>query len=186
MTKFFSAMRLRGSVLPAAAALLLLAGSVGALPGLSATPVNAAGLECPEVGQPAVPDLTTNPARAKLLLGESGADLANEIGDLIEQLRLKQPHISNADLTNGLVAAYCRLVAQAPGLTSAQRWSRMHRFIQILQQQLAANELPPGSMILIEVPLPPAVYGQLRSEAAAAGETATQLMTSILAKAAGK
>jgi hypothetical protein len=186
MRKFSPPMRLERCVLPAAAALLSLAGLAGALPGVSATPVNAAGLECPEVGQPAVPDLTTDPVREKLLLGESGADLANEIGDLIEQLRVKQPHISNADLTNGLVAAYCRLVAQAPGLTSAQRWSRMHRFLQVVQQQLATNELPPGSMILVEVPLQPAVYNRLKSQAAAAAETPTQLMASILAQAAGK
>jgi hypothetical protein len=149
-------------------------------------PANAAGLECPEIGQVGVPELTSDPARAKLLLDGTGADLGNEISALINQVQLKEPSISNANLTNGLIAAYCPLVAQAAGLDSAQRRSRMHRFIQVLQQQLAANDLPPGSMIIAEVPVPPEIYRQLRSRAAAAGQTPAQFMGSILATAVGK
>src|SRR5271166_2814665 len=169
---------------------MLVATALSALPGLFgaglASPAYAAGLECPEIGQAGVPDLTNDPARAKLLFGGSGADLANEISDLINQVQLKEPSISNADLTNGLIAAYCPLVAQAPGLTSAQRWSQMHRFVQVLQQQIAAYDLPPGSMIIVDVPVPPTVYRQLRSQAAAAGQTPAQFMGSVLAVAAGK
>ena len=153
---------------------------------LLATSAHATGLECPEIGQAGVPDLTSDPARAKLLLGGAGTDLANEVGELINQVQLKDPSISNADLTNGLIAAYCPLVAQAPGLTSAQRWNQMHRFDRAVQQQLAASDLPPGPMIIAEVPVPPAVYRQLRSQAEAAGQTPTQFMGSILTAAAGK
>ena len=175
---------------PGRGILLVASAVLSVLPGLFAealaTPGNAAALQCPEIGQVGVPELTSDPARAKLLLGGTGADLANEISALINQVQLKEPGISNADLTNGLIAAYCPLVAQAAGLDSAQRWSRMHRFIQMLQQQLAANDLPPGSMIIAEVPVPPAVYRQLRSRAAAADQTPAQFMGSILATAVGK
>jgi hypothetical protein len=95
-------------------------------------------------------------------------------------VQLKEPGVSNADLTNGLIAAYCPLVAQAPGLTSVERWNQMHRFDHAVQQQLAANDLPPGSMIIAEVPVPPAVYRRLRSQAEAAGQTPAQFMGSIL------
>src|SRR5271168_4602061 len=170
--------------------ILLVASALSALPGFFvsalATSAHATGLECPEIGRTGVPDLTSDATRAKLLLGVSGADLANEVSELINQVQLKEPSISNADLTNGLIAAYCPLVAQAPGLTSAQRWSQMHRFDHAVQQQLAENYLPPGSMIIAEVPLPPAVYRQLRSQAAAVGQTPAQLMASVLATAAGK
>jgi hypothetical protein len=170
--------------------LLVASALVSVLPGLfvgtSATPANAAGLESPEVGQVGVPELTRDPARTKLLLGAAGADLANEISALINQVQLKEPSISNADLTNGLIAAYCPLVDLATGLDNAQRWSRMHRFIQVLQQQLAANDLPPGSMIIAEVPVPPEIYRQLRSRAASAGQRPAQFMGSILAAAVGK
>jgi hypothetical protein len=155
---------------------------VGAAP----TSANAAGLGCPEIGHTGVPDLTSDPARAKLLVGGSGIDLANEISELINEVQLKEPGISNTDLTNGLVAAYCPLVAQTPGLTSAQRWTQMHRFVRVVQQQLAVNELPPGSMIIAQVPLLPAVYRQLRSQAEATGQTPSQLMASVLTAAAGR
>ena len=129
---------------------------------------------------------SSNPTRAKLLLGGVGTDLGNEISELIAQLQLKEPDISNADLTNGLIAAYCPLVAEAPRLTDAQRWSRMHRFVQVLQQRLAANDLPPGSTIIVEVPVAPAVYRRLRSQAEAGGQTPAQLMGSILTATAGE
>src|SRR5271166_3075783 len=180
MKTFFCAARLgRCILLVASAALSAL------FLGAWATSAHATGLECPEIGQ-GVPEVTSDPARAKLLLGGAGPDLANEIGELINQVQLKEPAISNADLTNGLIAAYCPLVAQAPGLTSAQRWSQMHRFDQAVQRQLAANYLPPGSMLIAEVPFPPAVYRRLRSQAEAAGQTPAQLMASILAIAAGR
>jgi hypothetical protein len=66
---------------------------------------DATGLECPEIGQAGVPDLTSDAVQAKLLLGGTGVDLANEISELINQVQLKEPSISNADLTNGLIAA---------------------------------------------------------------------------------
>jgi hypothetical protein len=170
--------------------ILLVASALSALPGLFggalATSAHATGLECPEIGRAGVPDLTSDPGRAKLLLGGAGADLANEVSELINQVQLKEPNISNADLTNALIAAYCPLVAQAPVLTSAQRWSQVRRFEHVVQQQLAENYMPPGSMIIAEVPLPPAVYHQLRGQAVAAGQTPAQLMASVLAIAAGK
>jgi hypothetical protein len=158
----------------------------GLLMGTLAASAKATGLECPEIGHTGVPDLTSDSSRAKLLVGGSGADLANEVSELINEVQLKEPGVSNADLTNGLIAAYCPLVAQAPSLTTRQRWNRMHRFVQVLQQRLAANDLPPGSMIVAEVPVPPAVYRRLRSQAEAAGQTPAQLMGSILTTAAGK
>ena len=147
---------------------------------------HAAGLECPEYWSGGARGYERPGRGRNWLLGGAGPDLANEIGELINQVQLKEPAISNADLTNGLIAAYCPLVAQASGLTSAQRWSQMHRFVQVLQQQIAANALPPGSMIIVDVPVPPAVYRQLRSQAVAAGQTPAQFMGSILTVAAGK
>jgi hypothetical protein len=184
MKTVLRAARLRRCIRLVAAAAL--SAFLGLFLGASAPSANAAGLECPDIGYTGVPDLTSDPTRAKLLVGGSGIDLANDISELISEVQLKEPGISNADLTNGLIAAYCPLVAQASGLTDVQRWNRMHRFVQVLQQRLAANDLPPGSMIIAEVPVPPAVYRRLRSQAEAAGQTPAQLMGSILAAAAGK
>jgi hypothetical protein len=46
--------------------------------------------------------------------------------------------------------------------------------------------MPPGSLIIADVPLPPAVYRALRSQAAAVNQTPAQLMGAILARAAGQ
>jgi hypothetical protein len=71
-------------------------------------------------------------------------------------------------------------------LTASEKWRRMRQFETILQQQLAANMMPPGSLIIANVPLAPAVYRALRSQAASAGQTPAQLMAAILSRAAGK
>jgi hypothetical protein len=62
----------------------------------------------------------------------------------------------------------------------------MREFDAILQRQLAADAMPPGSLIIADVPLPPAVYRELRSQAAAANQTPAQLMGAILTRAAGQ
>jgi hypothetical protein len=56
----------------------------------------------------------------------------------------------------------------------------------LLLQRLAANDQPPGSTIIVEVPTAPAVYRRLRSQAEAAGQTPAQLMGSILTAAAAR
>jgi hypothetical protein len=61
----------------------------------------------------------------------------------------------------------------------------LRQFDTILQKQLAGDTLPPGSSIIASVPLPPAVYRKLRSQATSNGQTPTQLMTAILSRAAG-
>jgi hypothetical protein len=70
-------------------------------------------------------------------------------------------------------------------LTVSERWRRMRQFDTILQQQLAANMMPPGSLVIANVPLPPAVYRTLRAQAAASGQAPAQLMAAILSRAAG-
>jgi hypothetical protein len=46
--------------------------------------------------------------------------------------------------------------------------------------------LAPGTLLIANVPLPPDVFRELRSQAAASGQTTTQLMAAILTRAAGK
>ena len=144
----------------------------------------AAGLDCPETGPGAVPTLLTD-LQAKLVMSGNGVDLANEINDLINKLQIEKPNISYADLTNVMVAAFCPVVANTPGLTAAEKWRQMHQFDTVLQQQLTANTLAPGTLIIANVPLPPAVYRELRSQAAKVDKTPAQLMAAILSRAAG-
>jgi len=143
----------------------------------------AAGLDCPEMGPGAVVTPLTDP-QSKLMSGNS-VDLANEINDLINKLQIEKPNISYGELTNVIVAAYCPVVANVTSLTASEKWRRMRQFDTTLQQQLAANTLAPGTLIIANVPLPPAVYRELRSQAAKVDKTPAQLMTAILSRAAG-
>ena len=164
------------------ASILLLSSLLGCL----ATSGDAAGLECPEIGPGAVPGLLAHVKQPQFLASGTSADLANEIYDAINRLQIERPNISYTDLTNVLIAAFCPLVANAPQLTAAEKWQRMRQFDAILRQQLAADTMPQESLIIANVPLPPAVYRELRSQAAAVDQTAAQLMAAILTRAAGR
>ena len=145
---------------------------------------HTAGLECPAIGPGAVPNLLTD-LQVKLVTSGNSVDLANEINDLVNKLQIEEPNISYAELTNVIIAAYCPVVANT-GLPASEKWRRMRQFDTVLQQQLAANTLAPGTLIVANVPLPPPVYRELQSQAAMADKTPAQLMSAILSAAAGK
>jgi hypothetical protein len=159
---------------------------LSALLGCPATGGRAAGLECPQLGPGAVPNLLADFKHPQLVTSGNSVDLANEIYDEINRLQIERPNISYTDLTNVLIAGYCPLVANAQHLSAAEKWQRMRQFDVILRQQLAADTMPQGSLIIANVPLPPAVYRELRSQAAAVNQTPAQLMAAILARAAGR
>jgi len=164
------------------ALIFLLGGALVCLPVLG----HAAGLDCPEIGPPGAVSNLLSDVQVKLVASGNSVDLANEIYDLINKLQIEKPNISYADLADILIAAYCPAIANSASLTASEKWRRMRQFDVILQQQLAANTMPAGSLIIANVPLPPAVYRELRSQAASIGQTPAQLMTSILSRAAGK
>jgi len=158
---------------------LLLVGALGCLPMRS----QAAGIDCPELGPGSVPNLF-NDLQVKLIVTGDGTDLANEINDLVNKLQILKPNISYAELTNVIIAAFCPVVVST-NLTAAEKWDRMRQFDRILQRQLAADTLAPGTLIIANVPLPPAVYRELHSQAAKAGQKPAQFMAAILSRAAG-
>jgi hypothetical protein len=124
--------------------------------------------------------------QVKLVTSANSVDIANEINDLINKLRIEKPNISYGELTNAVIAAYCPLIANMKTLTSSEKWRRMLKFDAILQQQLTDNMLAPGTLIIANVPLPPAVYDKLRSQGAKSGQSPAKLMSAILSQAAEK
>ena len=159
---------------------LLLSGLLVCMPGRGHT----AGLECPELGPNAVPNLLTE-LQVKLVTTDNSVDLTNEINDLINKLQILMPNISYAELTNVIIAAYCPVVTNTASLTASEKWRRLRQFDNILQQQLAANTLAPGTLIVANVPLPPAVYRELSSQAAKVDQRPAQFMAAILSRAVG-
>ena len=152
----------------------------------AATTYAADNLECPEIGPGRVPDLIGDTTGSGLVTTGNRVELVNEINYLINKLQLSNPNISSTDIQNLLIAAYCRVVSRAPGLTASEKWIRMRQFDGVVEQQVAANTLAPGTVIIASVPLPADVYQELRSQAALSHQTAAQLMASILARAAGR
>jgi hypothetical protein len=143
-------------------------------------------LECPEIGSSSVPDLIGDVSGGGLFVTENRIDLVNEINEAINRLQTASPNISWTDVQNVLVAGYCRVVARKPGLGASEKWSRMRQFASVLEQQIAANMMPAGTLIIANVPLPPDVYRELKRQAVTSDQTTAQLMAAILARAAGK
>ena len=141
-------------------------------------------LDCPEIGSSSVPDLIGDATDGGLFTTDHGVDLANEINESINKVQIANPNISWSDTQNVLIAAYCRVVAHAPGLTGSEKWSRMRQFDSVLEQQMAANMMPAGTLIIANVPLPPEVFRELRKQAAVSRQTTAQLMAAILTRAA--
>jgi hypothetical protein len=154
--------------------------------GPTAQSYGADTLECPEIGLGSVPDLIGDASDGRLFTTENRVDLANEINESINRIQISNPNISWTDVQNVLIAAYCRVVARKPGLTAAEKWDRMRQFESVLERQIGTNMMPAGTLIIANVPLPPGVYRELRSQAAASNQTTSQLMTAILTRAAGK
>jgi hypothetical protein len=142
-------------------------------------------LECPEIGSGSIPDLV-GAAGGGLFITENRVDLANEINEAINTLQIASPNISWSEVQNVLIAAYCHVVARKPGLAAAEKWTRMRQFDSALERQIAANMMPTGTLIIANVPLPPDVYRELKRQALVSRQTAAQLMTAILTRAAGR
>jgi hypothetical protein len=143
-------------------------------------------VECPEIGSGSVPDLIGDAKVGGLFTTDNRVDLANEINESVNRLQTASPNISWTNAQDILIAAYCRVVARKPGLTAAEKWSRMRQFESVLERQIAASMMPTGSLIIANVPLPPDVYRELSSQAVASSQTTSQLMAAILTRAAGK
>jgi hypothetical protein len=143
-------------------------------------------LECPEIGSGSVPDLIGDASGGGLFATDNRVDLANEINEAINRLQIANPNISWTDVQNVLIAAYCRAVARKSELTAAAKWNHMRQFESALERQIAANLMPAGTLIIANVPLPPDVYRELKSQAAASKQTTAKLMGAILTRAAGK
>jgi hypothetical protein len=171
---------LRGLRAAGLALALVLSGLLALSPGR----VHAAGLECPETGAGAVPDLLAGSQQIERMTIGNDVDLANEIKGLINRVQTERPNISNDEVINVLIAAYCPVVARMAQASPAEKWRLMRRFDAVLMRELTAAAMPSGSLIIADVPLPPSIFRSLTNQAEAAGQTPAQFMATILTGAA--
>jgi hypothetical protein len=71
--------------------------------------------------------------------GATAATLSNRTSELVAAIRANNSSISNADLTDTLVAAYCPVVAHEAGLTLAAKQAALSDFIAGTAPLVAAH-----------------------------------------------
>jgi len=151
---------------------------------LSSGRVQAAGLECPEEGPNAIPDLLAGSRQIDRMTNGNEVDLGNEIRGLINKVQTEKPGISNDQIIDVLLAAYCPVVAHLSQISFAQKWRLMRQFDAVLNREVTAANMPAGSLIIASVPLPPPVFQSLTNKAEAKDQTPAEFMAAVLTEAA--
>jgi hypothetical protein len=146
--------------------------------------VHAAGLECPVLGPKGIPDLLAGARQIDRMTSGNEVDLGNEIRGLIARVRAEKPKISNDEIIDVLIAAYCPVVSHLSQASPVQKWRLMRQFDAVLLRELSASQMPAGSLIIASVPLPPPVFQSLTNHAEAHDQTPAQYMATVLTEAA--
>jgi len=165
-----------------AACVALVVGLISLLPVWA----HAEALECPTIDRTAVARLDAADSQIQRMTIGNDVDLAHEISGLVAVVKDQNPAASYDTIVDTLIAAYCGALARNPNISAAKRWQRIRAFDRVLMQEVAANTMPPGSSIIANVPLPPAVYQTLTNQAKASGQKTVDFLAAILTNAAGK
>ncbi|MCX7356412.1 MAG: c-type cytochrome [Alphaproteobacteria bacterium] len=150
----------------------------------------ARAFDCPAVGGPLVPEAMATNAQASLMAVANDADMDNRVRMLITQARGNQ--MTDAQIANMMIAAYCPAVANMQGLSNSQKRQRLMSFASRVQDSLAANapatsmSVPAKEKITVPVAIPPDVMQQVNAAAAAKRQTAADYMADIVEKGVGK
>ncbi len=101
-----------------------------------------AAFECPrpEIGGPGVISQTPQEQQA---LGKvlAGSDVENHIGVGVADPRKRYPGVSDSEIVNYLLGAYCPVVAAMPELSDTQRTGKVEQFAATLFRLLSAQKL---------------------------------------------
>ncbi len=101
---------------------------------------------CPHVSQTGGNSALADPGNGllEMMTGATPQTLPNRTRALVTALRTNNASISNADLTNYLVAAYCPVIANQPGLSKAQKQAALQDFISGAQPIINAPAPKPN------------------------------------------
>jgi hypothetical protein len=86
---------------------------------------------CPHVSSTGGNAALTDPGNnlLEMMTGATPETLPNRTRALVAALKANNSSITEADLTNYLVAAYCPVIAGQPGLTKAEKQAALQDFI---------------------------------------------------------
>lgn len=126
----------KGNADATAAQVLKLRG-VGTLPPAATQAADKLG--CPRISPAGGVDTVADPGNGLLDIyeGATPASMPNRTRELITSVKANNSSISAADLTNTLVAAYCPVLAQTPGMSLADKRSTLQNFVATAQPLIA-------------------------------------------------
>jgi hypothetical protein len=101
---------------------------------------------CPHVSSTGGNSALTDPGGGllEMMTGATPETLPNRTRALVTALRASNSSISNADLSNYLVAAYCPVIANQSGLSKAEKEAALENFIAGAQPIITASAPKPN------------------------------------------
>jgi mono/diheme cytochrome c family protein len=113
----------------------------GAVPLPGAASFAADQLGCPRVSASGSPGTVADPGSNLLAIyaDATPATLPNRTRALIAQVKSANPTISQADLADTLLAAYCPVLADQPGMSLTAKQAALTQFLAGAQPELAGN-----------------------------------------------
>ena len=102
----------------------------------------AQAFECPRPEKPS-PGVLQETAQDQAALSQmlAGGRIEDDIGVAVADLQRKYPQVTDAELVNYLIGAYCPAVAQMPGLSDRQRTAKVEHFAATVFELLSEQKL---------------------------------------------
>jgi mono/diheme cytochrome c family protein len=132
----------------------------------------AKALDCPAVSSTGAAGTLSDPGTGilELMRGVTPDSLDQRVNEIIAQVRAANPGVSNDELSDDLVAAYCPILATDAQLSFDQKQTRLSAFLSSVTNILAQGQMPTGAKILLQVGLPQQVIDDVEAAARAAKE----------------
>lgn len=106
-------------------------------------PHQAGAFECPRP-EKASPGVLPESAQDEQAMSQmfAGGEIENKIGVAVATLQRQYPQVTDTELVNYLMGAYCPVVATMPGLSEAQKTAKVEHFAATLFEMLSEQKLP--------------------------------------------
>jgi mono/diheme cytochrome c family protein len=142
----------------------------------------AKALDCPAVSSTGASGTLTDPGSGilELMQGVTPDTLDNRVTEIIAQVRAANPGVSDGELSDDLVAAYCPILATDAQLSFEQKQTRLSAFLSSVTNILAQGEMPTGAKVLLQVGVPQSVVSEVDAAARAAKQTRDQFIEKAL------